>query len=352
MPLTLRLPLEVIERVLYFALGADQRPAKPSNAWDKLGPPQGTAHLLLVSKGITALALPSYWRIITIFTYYDWIMLWDPETGLLAGENGRERASWVEEVRINVADVARLPLEPDMSHNPYDTNSHGHDLPQGALVELEAVPLPRLKHVCFFDFVLVPFSLDEDDEDGNLFCSDDRWSEAARRQWEASQYSRQDMWYDDLVHSSEYDEDTDDNEEIANWLDDDEDTFDLEQAAREEDLEERRRLIITDLLGLDDARLETIRMPLDHEALSLMRHTPAREGFPRIAIYCSTDDDESDGKALRKANLDRNLAYDFLKVQTAVQPSLAADLKRRYGNEAVKTWRWGNKDRTTRSLIE
>lgn len=360
MPLTLRLPLEVIERILYFALGGDHPPARPSSCWSELSPPAETSHLLLVSKGITTLALRYYWRSVTIYTFDDWIEHWHPGTGTFAGEQGRERASWVEEVRINLADGARLPLAPEMSRRPYERDSDDHDIPDGALVELEIVLLPRLKHVCFF---AVEYDVEDGDDEAwsdfgsdvpvreeRTTCSDKRWIEAARDRWESSQHSRQEPWYREWIDSDEYD-DNEEGIEITNWVDEDWDTFDQEQAAREVDLAEQRRLMLTDLLGLDDVNLKTVRMPLDQSALSLMRHTPARDGrLPRITVYCSRDD--TDGKALRKANLDKHLAYDFVKVPSAVQASAAADLERRHGAKAVRTWRWLKRDRTTRPLIE
>ena len=45
----LRLPLEVIERIWFFALRGDEPLATPFTCVDPLSPPVGTSHLLLVS---------------------------------------------------------------------------------------------------------------------------------------------------------------------------------------------------------------------------------------------------------------------------------------------------------------
>ena len=147
----LRLPLEVIECILFFALGGDEPLATPLTSDDPLSPPVGTSHLLLISRGITALALPLYWRSVTILRADDWVKLWDPETGLFAGKAGQARASWVKEVRLNVRRRAAFPIEPThISSEPFLKNGDGYVMANDLLVDRVSVPFPRLKHVCFF----------------------------------------------------------------------------------------------------------------------------------------------------------------------------------------------------------
>ena len=56
-----------------------------------MSPPPDTVHLLLVSKGFSALALPLYWRSVTILKSDEWVKLWGPGKGLFVG--GRASAS-------------------------------------------------------------------------------------------------------------------------------------------------------------------------------------------------------------------------------------------------------------------
>ena len=130
---------------MFFALGGDLPLATPHTCEAPITPLVGTSHLLLISKGFTTLALPLYWRSVTVLCSDDWVKLWGAETGLLAGDRGQKRASWVTEIRINTDPLAAMPVNvPFVSAEV----KKGH-LPFKVLHQLAAVPLPSLLHVCF-----------------------------------------------------------------------------------------------------------------------------------------------------------------------------------------------------------
>ena len=103
-------PLEVLERILRLAF----EPTDPQSFTPAPSPPQGTSHLLLVSRGVRELCLPHFWRAVTVAQPSDWVTLFDRDTGLLAvGEEGRRRWGWVEELNIVVEAEIPVSMVPD-----------------------------------------------------------------------------------------------------------------------------------------------------------------------------------------------------------------------------------------------
>lgn len=89
-------------------------------------------------KGLRQLALPLYYRSITIDRSQDWVSLWDPQPRLFAGERAREIAFFVEETKTSTSSVALLTI----------------NLPHVLPIYAEQ-NFPQSKHM--LGFVLVPF---------------------------------------------------------------------------------------------------------------------------------------------------------------------------------------------------
>ncbi|KAL7411414.1 hypothetical protein BDY24DRAFT_138672 [Mrakia frigida] len=105
----LTLPLEVIERILKLALGAFD----PISPHSPPSPPTRTSHLLLLSRGLRELALPLWWRRITIVNCQDWVVLFGEGAGLLVvGEEGQKRWAMVEVLEVETFDAGQLPWIP------------------------------------------------------------------------------------------------------------------------------------------------------------------------------------------------------------------------------------------------
>lgn len=304
----LRVPLEVIERILFFALGGDGPLATPFTCPDRITPPLSTAHLLRVSKGITHLALLLYWRSVTILRSDDWVKLWDPTTGLFAGERGRARASWVREVSINMDPQARIPLDLARISAAYENvglYEFGPDARE-VLVKLmsaEEVYLPMLRHLCLFAHPALRSSPGE-----RTSAGDEEWGLAAAESWEAGQEAR---WIDHsktngfFSDDSDDSNDTDDSDETddshvgghrvyseeerrVRWIaeDDDQDLRDSE-LDRVIGLSVERSSVIRRLLNLDSggvSALATIRTLPNEDALNLLRGSGRRFGV-RILVY-------------------------------------------------------------------
>ena len=144
----LRVPLEVLERILAFAFAPLSFPSScsPITSKDLLAPPLGTSHLLFVSRGFRRLALPLYYHTIAVVSPLDWETFFDPESGLLVGEENEERASFVKNLWINVADEARIPIDEEHLKSALEDEER----PDRILVELERTSLPRLTHLLLF----------------------------------------------------------------------------------------------------------------------------------------------------------------------------------------------------------
>ncbi|KAL7413620.1 hypothetical protein BDY24DRAFT_415205 [Mrakia frigida] len=131
----LRVPLEVLERILSFAFTPLSSPSSssPITSKDLLAPPLETSHLLLVSKGVRQPALPLYHSIVSIVQGEDWKTFLDPENGLLVGEDNEERVSFVKELWINIDDDACIPIDSELLRSSLQDGQQ----PDRILVELE-----------------------------------------------------------------------------------------------------------------------------------------------------------------------------------------------------------------------
>lgn len=333
----LRVPLEVLERILFFALGGDESLATPFTCVEPITPPVGTSHLLLVSKGITALCLPHYWRSVTILRADDWVKLWDPEDGLFAGERGEERASWVTEIRVNVLPRAAIPLADSIMEVPYDDDGDGHLLPDDPLVSLEPVPFSRLKHLCFFRSL---GGLASDHHKDRLLPGDNIWKATARRDWEKSQPDRLE---DDLGGFDSDDEDREDESYHLQWLADDQETFDRDQEHREMRLDELRADARSEMLCFDDAEFETFRIPIDDYVYSLVRDMAYCASLPRLTLYAPSKG--GDVTSLSMHDLRSDIACDFVGILPEDRATLAERFIQGH-KDAVKRWCWVNEDGT------
>ncbi|KAL7413643.1 hypothetical protein BDY24DRAFT_441428 [Mrakia frigida] len=142
------LPSELIDHILSFYFDSHLPLATPTSVEPSSSPLLSSSHLLLVSKLFYSLTLPHLFRSITILTSHDYLVYWHPTRGIFAGKSGREKASFVQELKINGAQTTTIPIDLPV------VRSNNKRIPKLArvLVELSSAPLPRLKHVCFFDF--------------------------------------------------------------------------------------------------------------------------------------------------------------------------------------------------------
>jgi len=145
----LRVPLEVLERILSFAFTPLACPSSssPVTSKDLVAPPLGTSHLLLVSPGFRQIALPLYYHTIAIVSSLDWETFLDPEEGLLvAGEDKEERASFVKELWINVSVEAKVRIDSDHLQSALGKGQQ----PDRILIELQRSILPNPNHFLLF----------------------------------------------------------------------------------------------------------------------------------------------------------------------------------------------------------
>lgn len=412
-PLPLRLPLETIERILFYAFDAHLPLATPFTCLAPLTPAASTAHLLLVSKGITAIALPLYWKSVTILKSTDWVALWGVETGLFTGERGRDRASWVKEIRLNVHLEAAIPFDLNLLEEAFhDDNFCDYDRSMGPtasdlLAKLETVPLPALRHMCFFRA-----EVDQEDDDGKgsedgksdeatslwgsvsdrsssrspsravkefganlkrrFTGSADAWEDAAESLWDNSADDRweaylENSWCDtDDSENEEDDEDERGDPGRDAWWKKDADEFVSAQAGRETDLALMRLRVMRRLFGRNkgkhDASVIAIeaRVLLDQYALWVMYHVGLTSPWgeqtqmcERIAVYVGASGLDW-GRELPVEWFDERLAYDFVGLEQEEgerEKLMRMFEKRRYKKEVIGRWRWVEEDGTTTPLV-
>ena len=335
----LHLPLSVIERILSFALGGVVCPAGPATCVTPISPPVGLSHLLLVSKEFSALALPLYWRSVTVLRSDDWVKLWGAKQGLLVGPTGKARAGWVQEIRINLADRAALPLNlAVVLERPYvDDGYDSHGLHPKAIVQLKLAQLSGLKYLILFDSAV---GWESDEAAGRLGPGDEPWQQAAWAQWEETQEERYEDHRADRsvgVFQEDSDEEQDDWD---NWEDGDADVYGYEHEARMKTLDRRRHARIAEILRLDKVRLISvciISSKVDRTGHAIISHIPL-ERRPRIIIFWAAGD--VTGRLLKSVVLDKESLYWFFGVPLAIQSNVAAEFVRHYGLTAVKRWGW------------
>ncbi|KAL7413634.1 hypothetical protein BDY24DRAFT_441420 [Mrakia frigida] len=225
----LRVPLEVLERILSFTFASPPPSPPPLPLQDGpcpfITPPIGSSSLLLVSKGVRQLSLPLYYQSISICDGSDWKRFLDPQNGLLVGDDNEERRSWVKEIRWNAAEDAWIPLDTGRVIREVEQGQR----PSTLLVPLDPVVLPNLELVNFFHWrgwemaTLPPFKYDGDevwsaDLAGKLWW----WEDKAEKELRQYEKRRREDYRDDATErfvSSSDDNDDDDNvdSESLNW---------------------------------------------------------------------------------------------------------------------------------------
>lgn len=90
------LPLEILERILLYTFRRRTETTPSSDPY----PLRRTTHLLLVSRSFRELCLPIFFQSITIARPSDYITFFDPEDGLISGDEGEQRWSFVRELCI------------------------------------------------------------------------------------------------------------------------------------------------------------------------------------------------------------------------------------------------------------
>lgn len=142
----LRIPLEVLERILFFAFLplASPSSSSPVTSDSLVAPPFKTSRLLIVSRGVRQLALPLYLSVVSIAREADWERFLDPGQGLLVVD--ARRKNFVKQLWINVANDAQIPFDVDY----VETFLRRGKEPSRVLVELKPVALPRVDRLVFF----------------------------------------------------------------------------------------------------------------------------------------------------------------------------------------------------------
>lgn len=146
---TLRVPVEIIERILYYALGGDQPIPTPDTSF---GPSaQASAHLLRVSKGMTELALPHYWRSLVIVRSNEWSTLFHVRDGLLVGDDNADKRSWVKQLSMSVQEDARVPHDVEACESMLASWKDPLPLNHESFVPLSrSIILGSLQHLCYY----------------------------------------------------------------------------------------------------------------------------------------------------------------------------------------------------------
>lgn len=138
--LRLRLPLELLDRIVQLA--CEHPPAMPLDP----APPPPPSALLLVSKGFTSLALPHFYRTITIYHRSDWTSFFDPNQGLfVVGEQADLRRRAVVELNIRVEGI---PIDTDRVHPLIDKSAGDPNYIDDYYVPIASVSFPSLVRVC------------------------------------------------------------------------------------------------------------------------------------------------------------------------------------------------------------
>lgn len=343
----LQLPLETIERILFFAFRSDLPLSTPSPK--RVTPPRKTSHLLLVAKGITALCLPLYWRSVTILRADDWVKLWHPEMGLFAGERGHQRASWVTEIRVNTAARAQMPVDLPLVQETYGRGEPPHRV----LVKLAAVPLPLFRNVCFFTAGKdaeydgdVGYELQFDEQEkqkGRLTSGDVEFMDAGQKLQERLEEIELERELDDLgLEGSERDAAREVVwEDLFGYGEDEPLSFELLQQLKSE-----RDATLIELLRSPLWQLASVRMSIDSDipfGLYLPRpdadiNDPLLER--RAATVYPSFSDPKETVRIFKDTLTRERAdYDFARFSRKARTKIVA--KTRHAGEH---WRWVEKD--------
>lgn len=330
MSLPHRLPLEVLERIFFFALDGDAPLATPTTCVP-VTPPVSTSHLLLVSKSITALAEPLYWRSVTILKADDWAALWCEERGLFSGEKGEKRASWVREIRINVNRGAQIPIDIETFEMHMD-NSHGGQDPVPPLVDLDWSPLPGVQHLCLFDRALDTESDASELTAEGLDAEDDVWDEAVS---EIQDHAHQDENSD----ASDASDASDDFDEFS------EEDWGQGHAEHKEILRRNRTQIVHQVLGLPEsaAFLRTIRLPATQVALELLRNPqPESEplDFGTVRLYNLNLDGRTGLMMDPPLMLDEEGSYEFAGVPLERRADALSCLRSVYEPTTMSEWHW------------
>ncbi|KAL7411373.1 hypothetical protein BDY24DRAFT_396556 [Mrakia frigida] len=140
-----RLPFDVLFEILSHVFQSYQLPSLPSSGST---PRKGSTSLLLVSKSFHELCLPLIYQSITIGrSSQDWQLFFAPRTGLLVGEQGEARRSWVRELRVHGRGVV-APVDFELTEKLLFEDEMGPFEISDFLVELcSEVSFPNLRNV-------------------------------------------------------------------------------------------------------------------------------------------------------------------------------------------------------------
>ena len=272
------------------------------------------------------------------------------------------RASWVEEIKVNVAPEAGIPIDQTTLEDAYDSTRGPTIEPHASelLTKLDmAGSLPRLRHVCLFTAQLDPHPVSDAPPTSyginRHTPGDDQWENIRRQRWIWAEDERYDEWVEDLpmrdfdVPDSGHSR-MDDEDRWEAWKFEDDSDYRTYQEGCEKDLAQARQDVVRRLLGLvsagDDA-FDTIRTPTDEAAMALLRLIGPLTGC-RIVVSAKPSDDLSPAMA----DLNPNVDYDFAGVSAGLREFLQELLVEIYDPEVLCCWRWVNDDGTTSPLVK
>lgn len=340
----LRIPLETIERILHFAFDSDVPPATPFTCLPP-APPRSTSHILLVSKGIRALALPLHWRSVTVLTAHDYVHLWAPETGLFAGQTGQQRASWVREIRINTAATGQLPFDLPRVEQSYANRIE----PGEVLVQLTAVKIPRLKHVCFFEHgteVVIhtkkDYEVEAAERAAGRFLAGDEELKTMVGTYEEEEKERERERYLSTLPDDEREEEEERDRERAEPDGDPEWEDEYSEILAEVRRKAFHRLVLNAAPNLESVRMATasdvapaLVVPLE-PSVPFTFHDPISFCFAPHSQHHNIPPDTR-----------RDLRCDFIGVPIAKRSSVAKEaIQSRSSPPTLGFWRWANEDGT------
>jgi len=327
----------MIDHILSFYFDSNLPLATPTSVDPSSSPLLSSSHLLLlVSKLFYSLTLPHLFKSITILSSNDYIVYWHPTRGIFAGERGREKASWVQELKINSDQTTQLPIYLPLVR--YNNNKRNPKLPTRILIDLSPAPLPRLKHICFFEIPNQQLEVHEREKNARrVLAGDEELQEDIRRLKRISRMKGRTRSTTRM-----------DNREAKVRIE----GIQRILSSSSSSLKIERHLLFHHLLS-SSPPIQSVRMQLNHAhiAILLFKTLPTLPLYPPLSIYpCCPNNPYGETSFFATSEFvakvfESQTPCDFIGVPAPCRRAVVRDGGMRGGGIGRREgWRWVNED--------